>query len=119
MSNTQKSNFENFGIANRKEYNKIIFDTMRIIKGKKRRLEKDFKNQSKLAFSIYCKYKCDINDIDMQKIWNKTSKITQNMCDRLILYEKIINKTYITQINKKGNRVVFLDKEKKIYSIKI
>jgi hypothetical protein len=119
MSNTLKSEFESFGISNRKEYNKIIFDTKRIIRGKKGRLQKDFRSQSKFALCVYCRYKCDTDNAVMQKIWSKTNKITQNMCDRLILYEKILQDKYTTRINKKGNRVVFMDKEKIIYSIKI
>ena len=108
-----------FGISDWNEYKKIISETMKIIYGKKTRLKKDYTSQTKFAYVVYCKYKCEPNDKDMQNIWNKTNKITQNMCDRLKLYEKILNNMYTPKINKKENRVIFLDKKKIIYSIKM
>lgn len=108
-----------FSVSNMKEYKKIVFDALRIIRGKKRRLDKDFKNQSKFAYCVYCKYQCDKDNIEMKKIWDKTNKITTNMCNRLLLYERILTERYDTGINKKGNKVIFLNNNKRIYSIKI
>lgn len=98
---------------------KIVIEAMRVIKGKKNRLEKDFKNQIKFAICVYSRFMCDTENLDMQKIWRKTKKITNNMCDRLTLYEKILEKKYTTETNKKKNRVIFYNGSKKMYTINI